>query len=421
MAFTERGVRFPLHQFVRRVLLTLNLTSSQLTVNSYRIITSIVELKRQFNLTFGLEELFIIYLVGLNRESNRYYLSCRTGYDTFLTTTCPISKNGKRSRGWAEDKAEGEAEEEEQKEGVERTCPRLRKVTPDLGAPFVRRSTERTGLSGEMAGPGTREVLNLKRQRPRQGYCLQYAGTSRVTPVSPREPPKKKARHEEGDGGRGMEYETILIEDEEPKGECREETGGGEGGTWVHPKDLPWALEFCHYAGHLIHHADSICNLSVAFGMLWGCIFPWDAKAVQGLTEDITGEIAQALFTAGARALAVNDRCKGQEERVLAEGRATRAEEDTDTLRVTRAKEVDSTRNRGYDEGSDAAGVEYNKQVRDIEAKLYLDHFLEGLRYGHETLVSRLNLLEDSEQCLRRLPRSLSCPKRKRWWCKMQG
>ncbi|XP_058219567.1 uncharacterized protein LOC131330082 [Rhododendron vialii] len=172
--------------------------------------------------------------------------------------------------------------------------------------------------------------------------------------------------------------------------------------------------------------------------MLQGSILPRDARAVTGLTEDITVEIAQALFNAGARALAINDRCKAQEketeklnrelarkeedlklaretcelylanfqrcdrERVQAEGRAAKAEEDASTLRVTRATEVDFARKGGYDEGWDAAGVEYKKQVREIEAELHRDHFLDGLRYGHEALVRRLNLPEDSD--LRTLP-----------------
>jgi hypothetical protein len=92
MAITEGGLRFPLHQFVRRVLRTLSLTTSQLTVNSYRIITSIIELRRQYNLTFGLEELFGVYLLGVNRDYNRYYLSCRSGYDQFLIDHLPDSE-----------------------------------------------------------------------------------------------------------------------------------------------------------------------------------------------------------------------------------------------------------------------------------------------------------------------------------------
>ncbi|KAI8551219.1 hypothetical protein RHMOL_Rhmol06G0167800 [Rhododendron molle] len=85
-------VRFPLHQFVRWVLRTLSLTSSQLTVNSYQIITIIIELRRQYNLTFRLEELFRVYLVGINRKNARYYLSCRTRYDTFLIDRLPNSE-----------------------------------------------------------------------------------------------------------------------------------------------------------------------------------------------------------------------------------------------------------------------------------------------------------------------------------------
>ncbi|KAI8535328.1 hypothetical protein RHMOL_Rhmol10G0165600 [Rhododendron molle] len=46
MAITEGGIRFPLHQFVRQVLRTLNLNTSQLTMNSYRIIMSVIELRR---------------------------------------------------------------------------------------------------------------------------------------------------------------------------------------------------------------------------------------------------------------------------------------------------------------------------------------------------------------------------------------
>ncbi|XP_058216401.1 uncharacterized protein LOC131327310 [Rhododendron vialii] len=172
--------------------------------------------------------------------------------------------------------------------------------------------------------------------------------------------------------------------------------------------------------------------------MLQGSILPRDARAVTGLTEDITAEIAQALFNAGARALAINDRCKKQEEendklarelarkeedlklaretcdlyladfqrcdreRVEAEARAAKAEEDANTLRVTRAAEVDFARKRGYDEGWDAARVEYKKQVREIEAELHRDRFLDGLRYGHEALVTKLNLPEGSD--LRTLP-----------------
>ncbi|KAI8563841.1 hypothetical protein RHMOL_Rhmol03G0140600 [Rhododendron molle] len=64
----------------------------ELPVNSYRIITSIIKLRRQFNLTFGLEELFRVYLVGVSRENARYYLSSRMGYDMFLIDHLPDSE-----------------------------------------------------------------------------------------------------------------------------------------------------------------------------------------------------------------------------------------------------------------------------------------------------------------------------------------
>lgn len=82
------------------------------------------------------------------------------------------------------------------------------------------------------------------------------AGTSPFAPISLEEPLEKKARHEEGDGGRGKENETILItEEEEERGG---ETGEGETNTeaGVRPRDVPWAPELCHYSGRLIHHAD---------------------------------------------------------------------------------------------------------------------------------------------------------------------
>lgn len=61
MAITKGRVRFPLHPFVRHVLWELTLTSSQLSTNSYRIITSIIELRKREVLNFGIEELFGAY------------------------------------------------------------------------------------------------------------------------------------------------------------------------------------------------------------------------------------------------------------------------------------------------------------------------------------------------------------------------
>lgn len=63
-------------------------------------------------------------------------------------------------------------------------------------------------------------------------------------------------------------------------------------------KKIPLAPEVFHYAGRLIHHADSAStNIGTAFGLLQSCILPRDARVVKGCTEDLNGEIAQALLS----------------------------------------------------------------------------------------------------------------------------
>ncbi|KAI8555240.1 hypothetical protein RHMOL_Rhmol05G0159200 [Rhododendron molle] len=161
-------------------------------------------------------------------------------------------------------------------------------------------------------------------------------------------------------------------------------------------------------------------------------ILPREAKIVSGCTEDLTGEIAQALLPgscyyslfvasgskfalviffvscrkAGARALAVKDQSKAQEreieelkkdlaqweddlkvawetcdlylvdfqkcdrDSVLTEDQATRAEEDPNTQRATRAQEVEGALKAGYENGWDAAEAEYKKQVQEVEGTL---------------------------------------------------
>ncbi|KAI8535272.1 hypothetical protein RHMOL_Rhmol10G0160800 [Rhododendron molle] len=43
-------------------------------------------------MTFGLEKLFGVSLVGINRESDRHYLSCMTKHNTFLIDHLPDSE-----------------------------------------------------------------------------------------------------------------------------------------------------------------------------------------------------------------------------------------------------------------------------------------------------------------------------------------
>jgi hypothetical protein len=129
-------------------------------------------------------------------------------------------------------------------------------------------------------------------------------------------------------------------------------------------------------------------------------------KAQEGEIEElrqVLGQKEDDLKAARATCdLYLSDFQRVDKERVLAEGRATKAEEDANTLRATRAVEVGAAKDRGFDEGWNAAGVEYQKQVRDIEAELHRDRFMDGVRFGHEALLSKLSLPADSE--LRAMP-----------------
>ncbi|KAI8535327.1 hypothetical protein RHMOL_Rhmol10G0165500 [Rhododendron molle] len=289
---------------------------------------------------------------------------------------------------------------------------------------------EPTSLGPEMSGRG-REVQNLRRQRPRgRGADVAAgtprAGTSRAAPISAQGCPEKRARPSEGVGIGGGEPETILINKEEEEQRARTGGEGTDAETRVLAREVPWAPEVCHYAGHMIHHADcTATNIGTAFGLLQSTILPRDAKTVGGCTKDLTGEIAQALLAAQEaeieelkQALAQKEddlrvaretcdlyltdfqKCDGK--RVLVEARAAKAEEDAKTLRTTRAREVEGALKAGYDDGWDAAAVEYTKQVREIENELFRDRFLDRLRFGHEGLLKKLDLLEDLE--LRALP-----------------
>jgi hypothetical protein len=79
MAIIEGGVRFPFHPFLRQVLNVLQLTPSQVTINFYRIVVGVIELKERYHLEFEVEDLFGLYLVSQNKVARRKYLSCRTG------------------------------------------------------------------------------------------------------------------------------------------------------------------------------------------------------------------------------------------------------------------------------------------------------------------------------------------------------
>ncbi|KAI8550601.1 hypothetical protein RHMOL_Rhmol06G0120000 [Rhododendron molle] len=272
-----------------------------------------------------------------------------------------------------------------------------------------RQTPEPTSLSPEMFGQG-RVVQNLRHQRPRGRGAGAAAGTLGTAPVSPAGHLEKRARPNEDASTWGGEPETILINEEEEKWRAGTRGEGTDAETRVLAREVPWAPEVRHYAGSMIHHVNcAATNIGTAFGLLRLTILPQDGKTVNGCTEDLTGEIAQALLVAGARAFAINNRSNAREaeieklklalaqkeddlrvaretcglylasfqkfdrERVLTEDRARRAEEDANTLRATRAREVEGAKKRGYD--------------------------------SHEALLQKLSLPEDSE--LRALPEAL--------------
>ncbi|KAI8555241.1 hypothetical protein RHMOL_Rhmol05G0159300 [Rhododendron molle] len=234
MVIIEGGIRFPLHQFVQRVLQTLNLTSYQLTVNSYRIIMGIIEQRRQFNLTFGLEELFGVYLVGVNREHDRYYLSCRTGYDTFLIdrlldfeewVSIYVSVTGNFMFGPGESMdtattvpfetgAPAEGIVQELRERAVRVRITTVYAIPQTSRGFFGLVEVEEGAKEEEQGEGQ----EVARERGRgAGVVIGSPGaeSSRAAPVSPRGPPKKRARPNDDQGTRVGEPEMILIHEEE--------------------------------------------------------------------------------------------------------------------------------------------------------------------------------------------------------------
>lgn len=91
MAIIEGGVRFPLNPLLRRFLRALSLTTSQITVNTYRVISAISELRCREMLPFGLSELFLVYKLSRSGNPPRYYLSSRPDYLTLLIEGLPDS------------------------------------------------------------------------------------------------------------------------------------------------------------------------------------------------------------------------------------------------------------------------------------------------------------------------------------------
>ncbi|KAI8560047.1 hypothetical protein RHMOL_Rhmol04G0224600 [Rhododendron molle] len=180
-------------------------------------------------------------------------------------------------------------------------------------------------------------------------------------------------RIEVGDTSRGKEKETIKIRDEE-----EEEQDGGSIGKESETESMTEGRPAL-----AIHERYKGQDLKIEELK----------KALESKKEDLR-------VAPGACDLNQVDFQRVGGERVATENQARNAEEVTDVLRATRSQEVKVARERGFDNGFDAAGVEYKKQVWEIEAELHRDCFRDGHRCDYELLLSKLNLPEDLKLCV---------------------
>ena len=83
IAIVEGRVRFPLPSLYLEFFGVSNLTPSQLTMNSFRIIGSAIGLGEILNINLGLPELFSCYTLA-GRKNGRFYLRHKSGQVKFL-------------------------------------------------------------------------------------------------------------------------------------------------------------------------------------------------------------------------------------------------------------------------------------------------------------------------------------------------
>lgn len=114
--------------------------------------------------------------------------------------------------------------------------------------------------------------------------------TSNTAAISLEEPSKKRTRIKAGDTNWGKEKETIEIRDEEEEKDEGSVGKESKAESMAQARDVPWALEFRHYSGRLIHHADSASrNIGTAYGLLHSFVLPRDAKQITRSTKDLGG------------------------------------------------------------------------------------------------------------------------------------
>ncbi|KAH7845488.1 hypothetical protein Vadar_002812 [Vaccinium darrowii] len=93
-AICAAGLRFPIQTFTSEFLHVLEVTPAQLSLNTFRIINGIAELKKLHNLEFTFDDLFGIYYIGQNPMAGRIFLSPRSTeriVNLFSTYGLPIT------------------------------------------------------------------------------------------------------------------------------------------------------------------------------------------------------------------------------------------------------------------------------------------------------------------------------------------
>ena len=84
MAVVEAGVRFPLDSLLQQFFGQLGITTSQVTINTFRILTALARLSRNADMLIPLEILTGSYLISFNTHSRKYFLQRRPDWASLI-------------------------------------------------------------------------------------------------------------------------------------------------------------------------------------------------------------------------------------------------------------------------------------------------------------------------------------------------